>query len=79
MRSACFCVNGPYEPVAYFQNNTFLTLYLMSYETCVLPRSTPARLPAFSAQTLRVVFTYGSAVFRLVFHKTNLARRPLIL
>lgn len=41
--------------------------------------STGSRLPTFSALSPGAVFTYRSAVFRLVFHKTNLAGCSLIL
>lgn len=62
-----------------FQRYAFLTLYLRSYDIYAL--GTRPSFPHYQTVLPRppVLPTYRSTVFRLVFHKPNLARRPLVL
>lgn len=79
--AVCYCVVCPHELHTYFQKDTFPALYLRSYYILwsVCLRYMPW-FPALS-DTIphRVPHTYRSTVFRLLVHKPDLARRPLVL
>lgn len=80
-QAVCYCVVCPHELHTYFPNNTFPDLYLRSY--CILWSFCLRYMPRFPALSdnipHRVPHTYRSTVFRLLVHKPDLARRPLVL